>query len=250
MINVALADQPVRIGFHPGPEFAAENRPFQGVPGIARVAGGRLFATWYSCLDGEAGEIGDGEGSSNFPLLVMSDDDGGSWSHPLLVINPPGMVRAFDPCLWVDPLGRLWFFWAQCFGHWDGRGGVWAICCDRPAEDPLRWTEPRRLCDGIMMNKPMVRSDGAWLLPMAVWSRPSWREDMADPREDMAALQFSNVVVSSDNGESFAVLGGADVPGRTADEHMVVELRDGRLWMLVRTREGIGESYSDDGGRS
>jgi len=249
MINDALADQPVKVRFDPGPEYAVAKRPFQGIPGIARVEGGRLFATWYACRELD-GETRDGEGHWNFALLVRSDDDGRNWSQPLLVIDPPGLVRAFDSNLWVDPRGRLWLFWAQSFRQWDGRGGVWAIRCDRPAAESLQWTEPRRLCDGIMMNKPMVRSDEAWLLPMAVWSRPSWREDMADPREDMAQLQFSNVVVSNDNGESFSVLGGADVPDRTADEHMVVELGDGRLWMLVRTRYGIGESFSADGGRT
>jgi hypothetical protein len=29
---------------------------------------------------------------------------------------------------------------------------------------------------------------------------------------------------------------------------MITELRDGRLWMLVRTKYGIGQSFSNDGG--
>ena len=31
---------------------------------------------------------------------------------------------------------------------------------------------------------------------------------------------------------------------------MIVELRDGRLWMLARTKYGLGESYSSDQGRT
>jgi hypothetical protein len=56
--------------------------------------------------------------------------------------------------------------------------------------------------------------------------------------------------VTADEGGSFQIRGGADVPGRTCDEHMVVEKQDGRLWMLVRTRTGIGQSWSKDGGRT
>jgi hypothetical protein len=38
------------------------------------------------------------------------------------------------------------------------------------------------------------------------------------------------------------------VPDRAFDEHSVVERRDGSLWMLVRTKYGIGESVSRDHG--
>ncbi|NLN31091.1 MAG: exo-alpha-sialidase, partial [Bacteroidales bacterium] len=34
------------------------------------------------------------------------------------------------------------------------------------------------------------------------------------------------------------------------DEHMIVEKKNGSLWMLVRTRYGIGESISNDWGNS
>ncbi|MBQ8952582.1 MAG: exo-alpha-sialidase, partial [Clostridia bacterium] len=48
----------------------------------------------------------------------------------------------------------------------------------------------------------------------------------------------------------FAYRGGADVPGRSFDEHMLVELKDGRLWLLARTTYGIGQAFSADGGRA
>jgi len=37
-------------------------------------------------------------------------------------------------------------------------------------------------------------------------------------------------------------------PGTEFDEHMLVELRDGRLWMLARTTQGMSESFSADRG--
>ena len=64
--------------------------------------------------------------------------------------------------------------------------------------------------------------------------------------EDTHRLAFA--FRSRDQGKTFEQLGGSDVAGRTFDEHMILELPDGRLAMYVRTDYGIGVSYSDDGG--
>ena len=55
---------------------------------------------------------------------------------------------------------------------------------------------------------------------------------------------------STDNGESFERLGGSNVPRRSFDEHMILELKDGSLAMFVRTEYGIGVSYSFDSGKT
>ncbi len=207
-------------------------RQFQGIPGIDRTPDGTLWATWYGG--------GNDEGPDNYVLLARSDDDGATWSRPILAIDPPGKVRAFDPCLWTDPAGRLWLFWAQSFEKWDGRGGVWAM-----THDGLRWSSPRRLCDGVMMNKPTVARDGRWLLPVAMWQ--------CSPLHPAATLAAgATVFVSSDDGASFSLLGIADVDSDVAEfeEHMIVERQDRSLWMLLRTKRGIAESISSNGGRT
>jgi hypothetical protein len=183
-------------------------------------------------------------------LLVTSSDDGHTWCGPQLAIDPPGEVRAYDPCLWHDPLGRLWLFWAQSYHLWDGRSGVWAIVTEDASGERTRWSAPRRLCDGIMMNKPTVLSTGEWLLPAAVWA--SAATERTDPayRHDLGSRRGANVIVSPDRGLTWALLGQAIVPERTCDEHMIVERRDGSLWMLVRAAYGIGESISTDRGRT
>ncbi|HEY3377566.1 MAG TPA: sialidase family protein [Armatimonadota bacterium] len=128
--------------------------------------------------------------------------------------------------------------------HFDGQGGVWAIRCDDPSVAAPVFTAPRRLCNGVAMNKVTVLSSGAWLLPAAVWSYTGQQ------LPEMDGERFSNAVCSTDDGESWQLRGGADVPKRCFDEHMVVERHDGSLWMLVRTLYGIGESVSTDGGAS
>lgn len=219
---------------HPGPEYQSASRHWQGIPGIERARNGRLWATWYT------GGITEQPG--NYVVLVTSDDDGATWTEPMLVVAPPDGCRTYDPCLWHDPLGRLWLFWAQCEGFYDGRAGVWAIRCDDATSATPVFTAPRRLCHGIMMNKPTVLSTGEWCLPAAIWVY------VPPVRHELDSERFSNCVVSTDGGETWHRRGGADVPERAFDEHMIVERRDGSLWMLVRTQSGIGESISTDRG--
>ncbi|MGH9511406.1 MAG: sialidase family protein [Terriglobales bacterium] len=232
-----LALQAPLVNTQPGIAYAAERRLWQGIPGIERTEKGRLLATWYSG--------GENEGPENYILLASSEDDGKTWSEPLAVIDPPYPVRAFDPVLWRDSNGMLWWFWSQSYGLFDGRAGVWAMRCLDTSAPALRWTEPRRIFDGIMMNRPIVLHDGTWLAPAAVWStmQPGFVL-----RQDMCSLRFSNVYKSTSQGETWSLAGQADVPNRHFDEHMIVERQDGKLWMLVRTFAGIGEAISEDGG--
>lgn len=234
----ALVAPPINTS--PGKEYADDTRMFQGIPGLSRAANGRLWALWY------AG--GTGEGELNYVVLVTSGDDGKTWSGPKLVIDPPGPVRAYDPAIWHDPSGRMWVFWAQSYRWWDGRSGVWAIATDDSDQENPKWTEPRRLCNGIMMNKPTVLSNGDWLLPVAIWKQPA--KESIEHRFDLPEERGGNIFISKDQGKTFQLLGQTDVPERTFDEHMIVERKDNSLWTLVRTRYGIGESISTDGGKT
>ena len=227
-------------------KYADENRPFQGIPTIARTPGGTLMAAWYS---GGVTENGD-----NFVLLYESRDNGENWQPVLAVDRPGDKVRAFDPDVWVDPQGRLWLFWAQCYdcteygggSNHDGRGGVWCIRCDAPDTLPRQFSAPRRIADGIMMNKPTVLSDGTWLFPTAVWSCEN--PPAAEEHPEVSGDRFSNVLATTDGGKTFTMRGRADVPNREFDEHMIVERRDGSLWMIVRCFDGIGQAISYDKG--
>lgn len=221
---------------------AWSRRAFQGIPSLAVAPGGRLWAAWYG------GPLG--EDADNLVGLSSSADGGRSWGLHL-AIDPPGAVRAFDPALWCDPLGRLWLFWAQSAAPpgmiCDGVAGTWALRCPDPDAAEPRWEAPRRLADGIMMNKPVVAADGGdWLFPIALW------KDLGGGRVPAHLLhaRHANVVASADHGATFALRGGADVPQPDFDEHMLLPRRDGSLWMLVRSLAGIGESVSRDGGRT
>ncbi len=220
-----------KVYFTPGPEYSDEVRMWQGIPGLERAPNGRLWATWYGG--------GVTEDRHNYILLVTSGDDGKTWSDLKAVIDPDkdGPVRAFDPCPWVDPEGKLWLFWTQATRGGGGDPVTYAMTTENPGDENPTWSEPRFIHDGVMMCKPTALSDGTWLLPTAIW----FREDSC------------RVVASTDRGVTWTLRGTANVPerkDRNCDEPMLVERKDGSLWHLVRTGYGIGESTSTDGGRT
>lgn len=198
----------------------------QGVPGIERTATGRLWAVYGR----------DVESTRNYQVLRSSDDNGQTWSDVRLMILPRRGVRAMSASIWIDPAGQLWVFWGQSFGQQDGRYGVWAIVSANPDADDPTWSKPLRLGDGIMLNKPTVLANGDWLLTSSVWK----------------ADNSIRVYATEDQGRTFHLRGTANVlppEVRGPDEPMIVERRDGSLWMLVRSR-GLAETISHDQGRT
>lgn len=253
---VDLALEPPQVITEPAAEHVKSSRGAQGVPGIERSAGGRLWAAWYAGK-GKRGV----ESPSSYVVLATSGDDGSTWSEKL-VLQTVRRVHTYDPCLWIDPGGRLWFFWAQSAGLQDGRMGVWAMTSDEPDAETPRWSAPRRIANGVMLNKPTVLSNGEWLLPIGLWrdntnvpnislsseALAPYTEEML--KHDLGDERGSNVYLSRDEGRTFERIGQVRVAGTRVDEHMIVELRDGRLWMLLRNTGGIAQSTSSDGGRT
>jgi hypothetical protein len=158
-----LALQPPRVTAEFDPDTVKSTRGAQGVPAIERAANGRLWAAWY------AGPSPRGvESSKSYVVLATSGDNGATWSEQLLV-RARRFVHTYDPCLWIDPRGRLWFFWAQSAGVQDGRMGVWAMVTNDADSETPEWSQPRRIANGVMLNKPTVLKNGDWLLPVGLW---------------------------------------------------------------------------------
>lgn len=245
-----LALEPPVVNTAPGPEYADAVRPGNMVLGIDRTPKGRLWAAW----------VGNGDSPNGFFMLATSDDGGTTWSKPRVVIDPQDGVldgaryerRALVGNLWTDPLGRLWCFFDQSLGYFDGRAGDFFIRCDDPDAVTPTWTPPVRIADGCTLNKPTVLADGDWLLPVSLWTRDRMGGPGVDKtaHEDLDAIRMANVFASTDQGKTWSRRGGVAFPDTDFDEHMIVELKDGRLWMLARTKQGISESFSADKGRT
>ena len=210
---------------------SAEKRIWQGIPSIEVTKNGRIFTTYYS--GGVKEEIG------NYVLLDKSDD-GVNYLTVALAL-PESDARYFDPCVWLDPLGRLWVTWSRFPGN-----TVFGVICDEPDADKLVFGDEFVIGHDVMMNKPTVLSSGEWAFPVAVW-----REGVhvIKPTE-MPLPAGSYAYITSDNGKTFECRGKADVPDRSYDEHMFLEQEDGSVTVFVRTSKGIGTARSLDGGRT
>jgi predicted neuraminidase len=227
--------QPPQIISTPSKDYSPEKRKIQLVPGLVVTPGGRLWATWY------AGETA-AEDRNNYVILATSGDAGKTWRE-VLVVDPDkdGPLRTFDSNVWLAPNGRLWLFWAQALvENTDKRDGArattWYLEIDNPENQTPHYRKPTLATTGIMLNKPTVLTTGEWVLPVSIW------------HHDYSA----RMVVSTDGGKTWHVRGACNVPEwvRDFDEHMIVERNDGSLWMMIRTRDGLAESFSRDQGRN
>ena len=232
----------------PGAWHALRNRVHVGIPSIAvSKENGRMWATWYAgCTPGED--------LNSYAVLATSIDGGVCWRE-MLVADPdgPGPRRAFDPEVWIAPDGKLRWTWTEAvcdpskgdlskkYGGDEGdvkthRLMMVEMCAESEPDLPLAVREIGR---GLMMCKPTVLKDGAWLFPAAWWNEaPSAR-----------------FYVTRDRGRTFSLLdGGITLPAeaRLYDEHQVVERADGSLLAFVRAKSTSHpwEAVSADGGRT
>ena len=210
----------------PGTEFQDEARPGAMIIGMDRTPGGRIWGCW----------TGTGDKQDGYFILATSDNGGATWSKPRLVVGAPDpsgkrQRGALVGNLWTDPRGRLWLFFDQKVIGIAGPRANWFIRCDNPDADMPVWSQPTFIAEGCTLNKPTVLGNGAWLLPISHWdNKTAW------------------VYVSTDQGATWQPRGSVMFPDWQFDEHMMIELRDGRLWMLARTAGNPYESYSSDQG--
>ena len=220
-------------------------RSWQGIPGIERTAQGRVFVSWFTGGPKEPSP-------ENTVVLSRSEEGGKTFSAPEAMARPGSDgTRCFDPTLWIDPKGRLWYIFNR--GNKDtAKHDVWARLCDDPdAASPVWGAEFRVGYDApfaFRMNKVTVLTTGEWLMPVTLAEKPvrAWSTGYND--QQIATLH--GVGISTDEGRTWT-LHGAVKSRPWALENMITELKDGRLWMLIRTSTGVlWQSHSTDRGRT
>ena len=238
-----LALFPPKLNTSPLPDYDYDQLDYGMTIGIERTPKGRLWAAW----------VGGEDGPKAFMVAATSDDNGETWSKPRLVIdsqspNLPVARSVIVGALWTDPQGRLWFFFDQVMHHYDGRAGLWAAVCENPDAENPHWSEPRRIWHGVMLNKPTVLSTGQWLLPTYLLQSKGFGPFSPGFFPELDPDRGVNVFVSNDEGATWKRLGHRPFPNPCWHEAMIVERKDGSLWMLARTRKGIMQSVSADRG--
>ncbi|RLS52438.1 MAG: exo-alpha-sialidase [Planctomycetota bacterium] len=234
---------PPVLNTSPLPAYDYDQLDYGMTIGIERTPGGRLWACW----------VAGGDSPKAFFVLATSDDDGESWSRPRLVVDShsqdlPRERSVLVGNLWTDPQGRLWLIFDQSMDMFDGRAGVWAAVCENPDANQPQWSAPRRIWHGVTLNKPTVLSTGEWVLPISLDQRGGFGP-FKNSFKELDPLRGANVFVSTDRGVTWERRGAAVFPNPDWHEHMIVERRNGSLWMLARTAKGIMESTSTNGGR-
>jgi predicted neuraminidase len=239
-----LALIPPVLNTAPLPQYDYDKLDYGMTIGIERTPKGRLWACW----------VAGGDSPKAFFVLATSDDDGETWSKPRLVVDAHSKNLPMDRSvlvgnLWTDPLGRLWLIFDQSMDMFDGRAGVWMAMCENPDAEKPAWSAPRRIWHGVTLNKPTVLANGEWMLPISLDQREGFGPFKGQFKE-LDPLRGANVFVSTDQGATWTRRGAATFPNPDWHEHMIVERRDGSLWMLARTRTGIMQTTSTDGGRT
>jgi len=225
--------------------FDPTRQLWQGIPGLERTAQGRLYVSWFT---GGPKEPAPG----NTVIVTRSDDRGMTFTTPEPVGLPEADgTRCYDPCLWIDPRGRLWYFFNRGNRQTAVHSVVARICDDPDAARPVFGPEVRIGFDvpfAFRMNKPTVLSSGEWILPVthAAEPVPAWSTGYTDKQTPL----LHGVGISTDEGRTWRLHGAVAAPPWPL-ENMIVELQDGRLWMLIRTSSGVlWQSHSSDKGRT
>ena len=232
-----------QLNTSPLPDYDYDRLDYGMTIGIERTPKGRIWACW----------VAGGDNPKAFFVLATSDDNGETWSKPRLVVDTHSENLPMDRTviignLWTDPVGRLWLFFDQTMNHFDGRAGVWATICENPDESQPRWSTPRRIWHGGMLNKPIVLSSGEWVLPIYLNQFPGFGP-FRELFHELDPLRGAHMFVSTDQGRTWQRRGGpVKFPDPDWIEHMFVERKDGTLWMLARTKKGIMQSISTDRG--
>lgn len=222
----------------------SEDRKWNGIASIERTPGGRLYCVSYT---GDEREPRPG----NRVILCWSDDGGEHWTEPITIGERPGTVSCVDPCIWMDPRGRMWIqYTADDVGFKRPLSVRVSLRCDDPDTDEPQLDDLGVFCPEagtvFTLNRATILTDGRVLVPLVYCQDPTEPEQHYFRRP-----QLLGCAISDDECESWRLSDRAEAPDSWSNENMVVELQDGRVWMLARSRQGhLWQCFSDDGGET
>lgn len=274
-----LSETPAEVIVTKRGDELAKPRDYQAISTIvATESGRRVFVAWYGSNQQPGVPL---EGINNHVMVTYGNGDLAGWKGINLVIRSPhtGKVRCSDPFLWREPSGRIWLAWTQSTGEysnsgkahpkrdgpWSRHGSTWAIYTDNPEAAAPDWSQPRRLFDGMMINKPLFLKNGGALFASVQFN--------VIEINDLESMRDGVLVWSTkDNAATFEQIGYVRAPDSPFIEPMMVEKNNGDIWMLMRREtgekrlrfdrktnkwvvrttigDGLSEAFSKDGGRT
>lgn len=213
-------------------------------PALVKLGDGSVMSvfsapTSYAGKPGEcfiAGRTTRDGGKTWEPVRKLTHLPEGRASHPTVHRTRDGTIHLFF-------LGYIKFQWDPA--HVDPtpecRSDLWT---SRSLDDGKTWSEPQRIFQGYTgaTNGAEEAPDGRIVVPFSHY--------VAGPGRLVA-----RTVGSSDGGQTWELTNRLDIGGAGdhdgALEPCVIQLKDGRLWMLIRTTRNVfWQSYSTDSGRT
>lgn len=194
--------------------------------------------------------------------ISFSTDAGATWTEPrsLRALPEPGVKKIGRVSALQTRDGTIWLFHYGWVGYTKdpatSRSDLWA----RASTDGGKtWKPPRIIWHGyIGMTQGAIEASGGHILVPICYLGPK-------PPAPITTSRFIGAcVISTNGGQTWGVADGIDI-GEKADlaqrfqnrlnggtlEPSVVQLKDGRIWMVMRTITGyLWESFSKDGGLS
>ncbi len=199
----------------------------------ARLPGGTVIMVWCS--------TGGSEVSNTNRIWISESADGLRWSDPRPIAGSRAGESVLNPAIHAPGDGSLLLF----HNSGDARNRF-DLILRRSRDGGKTWSEPSEIPFGevvvsSVMSNPIRLRDGAIVLPVC-YSRPKIR-----PNHYVSAM-----MISRDGGERWTRGGEIHVEcERGAMEPSVVELSNGELYCLMRTKAGFQyESRSRDAGRT
>ncbi len=227
---------------------------------VLRLADGTLMSVFVQASD-QTQEV----------VSRLSKDNGASWGEPERLLE-----RSKGPgsWIWVMPLltrdGEVHLFIMNdpagaVTGEGEGErvliGELTNVRLDiwyaRSSGARTTWSSPRLIWKGYTgaLNSVIQMTNGRILLPFSWLTTRAWdkRGEGLDTYTFMGQYDCT-VIYSDDGGATWAQGSNIRVPvpdivsAYGAVEPMVLQLKDRRVWMLIRTQQGrFYESFSDDG---
>jgi HEAT repeat protein len=176
----------------------------------------------------------------------VTADDGKTWGperkivrHKECQASQPTVLRTKQGSLHVFYLGYKKHSWTNGEPNPDDVSDLWAIAS---RDDGKTWGNRQRIFQGYTgaTNGAIQTRSGQIVVPFSHYVGKPGR-------------LVSVTAVSADQGKSWKLSNRIDIGGKGdhsgAVEPAVVELKDGRLWLLIRTERGqFWESFSSDHG--
>ncbi len=222
----------------------SDDRHWNGIASIERTPGGRLYVVSYTGGPKEPHP-------DNRVILSWSDDGGEHWSEPVTLGERLDSRACLDPCIWLDPRGRLWVQYTVCDHDMSRPLSVrFSARCDAPDAPEPTFEDLGGCCPEagyvFPLNRPAVLGDGRIVLPLVFLQDPGEAGQWYFRRP-----QTLGCAISDDRGDSWRISERTEPPSSWGNENMIVELRDGRLWMLARSRQGrLWQCFSSDRGET